>query len=275
MTDDDTTGLDVPRRKLLGAIGVVGASSAGAGLGTSAYFSDAESFTGNSLQAGELNLKLGGEVAATNSNAIVVDIEGTTSPVDGSSSTAFFGLSDVKPGDLAIVCLEIELEGNPAYLKIGGNVESHENSVNEAEAGSDGEDDSFGSTSGIGELAENTYIQAFGPIEQPSDGFESIDTENYSSSLASFNASGGNSTFAGGDEVTVASAFSTGNNEYVPLDASTSDPQCFDPNIYRIYFALNVPTTVGNVIQSDSLDLDLTVEAVQCRHNDTPFDDTD
>jgi predicted ribosomally synthesized peptide with SipW-like signal peptide len=44
------------RRKMLAGIGAVGIASAGAGLGTSAYFSDREEFENNSLTAGELDL---------------------------------------------------------------------------------------------------------------------------------------------------------------------------------------------------------------------------
>jgi predicted ribosomally synthesized peptide with SipW-like signal peptide len=57
MTDD--TGdqrIELSRRHALAALGTVGAASAGAGLGTSAYFSDTEEFTGNTLTAGELDL---------------------------------------------------------------------------------------------------------------------------------------------------------------------------------------------------------------------------
>jgi Ca-activated chloride channel family protein len=57
MTDDSQLP-ELSRRKLLAGIGAVGAASAGAGLGTSAYFSDTESFTNNTLTAGTLDLKL-------------------------------------------------------------------------------------------------------------------------------------------------------------------------------------------------------------------------
>ena len=53
---NDTIGLS--RRKLLAGLGAVGVASAGAGLGTTAYFNDTESFTNNTLTAGELDLKL-------------------------------------------------------------------------------------------------------------------------------------------------------------------------------------------------------------------------
>ncbi|MFC7078228.1 vWA domain-containing protein [Haloarcula halophila] len=47
---------NLTRRKMLAGLGAVGIASAGAGLGTSAYFSDRESFADNSLVAGELDL---------------------------------------------------------------------------------------------------------------------------------------------------------------------------------------------------------------------------
>jgi len=55
MTDDN---LDLSRRKVLGALGTVGVASAGAGVGTSAFFSDTESYENNRLTAGELDLKV-------------------------------------------------------------------------------------------------------------------------------------------------------------------------------------------------------------------------
>ncbi|PAU85472.1 hypothetical protein CK500_02030 [Halorubrum salipaludis] len=50
----DTIGLS--RRTLLAGLGAVGVASAGAGLGTTAYFNDTESFEGNTLTAGQLDL---------------------------------------------------------------------------------------------------------------------------------------------------------------------------------------------------------------------------
>ena len=59
MTDDDHDGRTaLTRRRLLAGLGTVGVASAGAGLGTSAYFSDSEEFTGNSLAAGSLDMKV-------------------------------------------------------------------------------------------------------------------------------------------------------------------------------------------------------------------------
>ncbi|MFC7133587.1 MULTISPECIES: SipW-dependent-type signal peptide-containing protein [Salinibaculum] len=52
---------DISRRKVLAGLGTIGVAGAGAGLGTSAYFSDQETFTNNELVAGELDLKVGWE----------------------------------------------------------------------------------------------------------------------------------------------------------------------------------------------------------------------
>ncbi|MBO4247645.1 hypothetical protein IL252_07425 [Halomicrobium sp. IBSBa] len=56
MSDNDPQLYNLTRRKVLAGIGAVGFASAGAGLGTSAYFSDREAFADNSLVAGELDL---------------------------------------------------------------------------------------------------------------------------------------------------------------------------------------------------------------------------
>ena len=59
MTQDDELQLyNLSRRRVLAGLGAVGIASAGAGLGTSAFFSDQEEFTDNTLQAGTLDLKL-------------------------------------------------------------------------------------------------------------------------------------------------------------------------------------------------------------------------
>ncbi|AXR76343.1 SipW-dependent-type signal peptide-containing protein [Natrarchaeobaculum sulfurireducens] len=53
-----TKKIKLTRRKALAGIGAIGAASAGAGLGTSAFFSDREAFEGNTLTAGELDLRI-------------------------------------------------------------------------------------------------------------------------------------------------------------------------------------------------------------------------
>ncbi|WP_251343718.1 SipW-dependent-type signal peptide-containing protein [Haloplanus halophilus] len=52
----------ITRRRLLAGLGTVGVASAGAGLGTTAYFSDRESFEGNRLTAGQFDLMVDWQV---------------------------------------------------------------------------------------------------------------------------------------------------------------------------------------------------------------------
>jgi predicted ribosomally synthesized peptide with SipW-like signal peptide len=57
--EDDGIGIDLSRRKALAALGTIGVASVGAGLGTSAYFSDQETFENNQLVAGILDMGVG------------------------------------------------------------------------------------------------------------------------------------------------------------------------------------------------------------------------
>ncbi|WP_202911744.1 SipW-dependent-type signal peptide-containing protein [Natrialba swarupiae] len=57
MTDNNEP-FGLSRRKILGGMGAIGVASVGAGLGTTAYFSDQEEFTGNTLTAGTLAIKV-------------------------------------------------------------------------------------------------------------------------------------------------------------------------------------------------------------------------
>jgi len=152
MTGNDERVLS--RRTVLGGIGAVGLASAGAGLGTSAYFNDTESFSGNTLTAGKLDLKVdwqqtyfGASESSEFVNAhpdhdgdgeqsIVVDdvvhaysdddrnvVDYLTCANLDESYEADFGdqdhlvsLSDVKPGDWGEVTFSLHLCDNPAYL---------------------------------------------------------------------------------------------------------------------------------------------------------------
>ena len=58
MSEKDNSPFKISRRKTLAALGTIGAASAGAGLGTTAWFSDTETFQGNTISAGSLDLKV-------------------------------------------------------------------------------------------------------------------------------------------------------------------------------------------------------------------------
>jgi predicted ribosomally synthesized peptide with SipW-like signal peptide len=65
MTEEKPQLYRLSRRKVLAGIGAVGLASAGAGLGTSALFSDEETFANNELVAGELDLLIDWQQTAT------------------------------------------------------------------------------------------------------------------------------------------------------------------------------------------------------------------
>ncbi|MFB6176161.1 MAG: TasA family protein, partial [Halobaculum sp.] len=56
MSDDDTTTFELTRRRILGGALTIGAASAATGAGTLALFSDTEQSSGNTVQAGTLDL---------------------------------------------------------------------------------------------------------------------------------------------------------------------------------------------------------------------------
>ncbi|GAB7092983.1 hypothetical protein JCM30237_01350 [Halolamina litorea] len=166
------------RRQLLAGMGAVGLASAGAGLGTTAYFSDTESFSGNTLQAGSLDLKLDYKASYDGPNGMeligqapteqqLIDqygevIEGpltweeradlgfacdTEGLIDGEAMPVF-DLDDVKPGDYGEVTMSFHICDNPAHVYFRGNVyEDMENGLTEPEAEVD-------STADVGELSD-------------------------------------------------------------------------------------------------------------------------
>ncbi|MDG5776653.1 TasA family protein [Haloarculaceae archaeon H-GB2-1] len=75
-------GVTITRRGLLAAVATVGTASAGAGAGTFALFSDEETSSGNTLQAGTLDLHLDGG----NQNVTLLD-EGAMQPGESAQSS--------------------------------------------------------------------------------------------------------------------------------------------------------------------------------------------
>ncbi|WP_218054136.1 SipW-dependent-type signal peptide-containing protein, partial [Halorubrum sp. SD626R] len=104
--NDDKIGLS--RRKMLVGLGAVGVASAGAGLGTTAYFNDTESFENNELTAGSLDLFVHVDYSedqgsyAQYSTEPGTYVDGNTVGIDGQGSTGdplSIQVSDLKPGD--------------------------------------------------------------------------------------------------------------------------------------------------------------------------------
>jgi predicted ribosomally synthesized peptide with SipW-like signal peptide len=126
MSDNDNSGFDLTRRKVLGGLVGVGAASAAAGAGTMALFSDTEQSTGNTIQAGTLDLEIG-----TSQNL----------PVN---------VSDRAPGHEGSGSVEVRNVGS-----IGGHLSAAITNV----GGGEGDNpESETDTSGSGDLADHVHV---------------------------------------------------------------------------------------------------------------------
>lgn len=90
---DDSGRFRLTRRRLLGGLAVTGAATGGAGAGTWAYFQDTESSTGNSIDAGTLDLKT------------------SDSDDNGDGATGTWTISNARPGDSVMADLTLRNEG--------------------------------------------------------------------------------------------------------------------------------------------------------------------
>ncbi len=191
MTDNDIDTIGLSRRRILAGLGAVGVASAGAGLGTTAYFSDEETFGNNTLTAGELDLKLdyratyaGGPGRLAELDALYPDFDveeedgvyllgevpdvGTFSwpeevqerdlcdpelgLVDG-DGVPVFTLEDVKPGDYGEVTVSLHICDNPSWVWMFGDLTSNaESGLSEPESIVDESGGDPGE--GAGELAD-------------------------------------------------------------------------------------------------------------------------
>ncbi|MBB6647623.1 SipW-dependent-type signal peptide-containing protein [Halobellus ruber] len=265
MTRDSNQLYSLSRRRMLAGLGAVGLASAGAGLGTSAYFSDEESFENNTLTAGELDLSVQANVyeyqgAANGGGQSFGGVQ------NGQAPTVAQQLADVKPGDYSWGAFCFSIVDNPGYIWAGGELaENDENGQTEPEMAVD-------STTGAGngELADAAEVTLFYADPSFDPGAQSRPSESSFSDVL----------FEGTLRETLA-YLGTG----VPLDADpsavgrqafTGTPEESFGEDVCLAFAWEVPTSVGNEIQGDSVEFDITFLAQQERHNDgsqVPFAD--
>ena len=252
---------ELTRRKLLGAAGAVGVAGAGAGVGTSALFSDEERFEDNTITAGTLDMSVTAEVVAASeyytSSGDGPDIIGEMDTADGA---AVVGLqaSDVKPGDWVIICFEVSIGANPGYVQVStDDFAQYENGQTDPEIDAEGADSNAGSLGGDldgqgkGELQDELVAEVYGTYDSDS---TNSPPESYlddpEPSLS-------------GSARTVFEQFATG----VVLGGSATPLEVGSDGVER-YLLLELPRDVGNEVQSDAIEFDLVFEAEQVRNND-------
>jgi predicted ribosomally synthesized peptide with SipW-like signal peptide len=243
-------------------------ASAGAGLGTTAYFNDTETFANNDLTAGSLDLFVHVDYSedqgsyAQYSTEPGTYVDGNVVGIEGQEvggEPLSIQVSDLKPGDSGEGEFCFSIVDNPAYMWMCGELTANdENGQSEPEMDVDS---TVGE--GMGELADAMQVSVSYCTDV--EGETVIGEEIISDSLAN-----------------VMLALQAG----IPLSgdgdagASLADRPAFegvtepfvdgDPNIAEqcVCFEWVVPTTVENEIQTDSVEFDFEFYAVQSRHND-------
>ena len=251
----NTNRFTASRRELLLGAGTIGIASLGAGVGTYAAFSDREQTTAI-VTAGALDLRVHHE---SNYNGRSSDVV-TDGEVDGGPGVVF-DLPDVKPGDSGRSQFCFELQTNPAYLWLCGELTANvEAGLTEPEREAEDAADY-----GRGELADAIDV-----------------TLKYADA-----AGNGGETITEGSLRTVLARLSNG----LPLDAAgrgdvdAGAQQPFEPSAGDdpltepcLVFEWAIPESVGNEIQTDRVEFGLTFYAQQARHTDgteNPCDEQD
>ncbi len=254
MTDDKPQLYSLSRRKMLAGLGAIGIASAGAGIGTSAYFSDRESFTGNTLTAGSLDMRVVYEASYFSDGAAENQADSAMGTQDGEPAGVFYDLDDVKPGDSGQVEFCFEVVDNPSYMWACGDLSEAENGFTEPESDVDDTE--------LGELGES--IQARLAYCEEADGELVEGEEIVSGTLVDvFAAIVGGFPLDGSGTAGLAPGDQAPYNEEVVVEEGTD--YVTGPCLCLFW---EIPTSVGNEIQTDSLEMALEFHALQSRHND-------
>lgn len=244
-------------KKILISLSIIAAIAAVVIGGTTAFFSNTETSTGNTFIAGAIDLKidnechLNGRVCAwyKNDNGFPPGYYWDGDPAQGScdctwelmdlDGKAIFNFTDVKPGDDGEDTISLHVDTNPAWVCAEiSNVMQTENGCNSPELKVDGTCDTPGP--GQGELWDNLTFSIW-----MDDNCDNIPD-------------------SGELPYLVENANAT-DIKWAIADSQTGQGPIRDA---CIGVAWSVPDGVGNIIQSDSVTGDITFKAYQARHND-------
>ena len=278
MSEDN---MNLSRRKILGATAAVGVAGAGAGVGTSALFSDEESFDDNSITAGELDLIVD-YYTSTDQGSF-----GSTSQsgeVNGDGVTEYtYDVVDLKPGDSGTIAFCPKVVDNPGWLWVGSEngVTDYENGQTEPEEDVDATaggnlDNGSNDGAGAGELSDE--------IDVTVSYAESVSYDSDNDDITCNNTRELNNP-EGYTLADLAKDLESGvqldGNEPNDGDSTTNAyPSSSGPDDQQgpcLCIEWEVPKDVGNEIQSDALELSFQFAAEQERNNanpDSPFIDT-
>ena len=279
MTEDNNPQLySLSRRKMVAGLGVVGLASAGAGVGTSAFFSDEESFENNTLTAGTLDMSVTANIVAADDYWTGQGALDLSETADGDVVSGI-QVDDVKPGDWAVICFDIEVGDNPGYVQV-----RTEEFVENGGANPEPEQDVEGDTDNdadLGEFLLTTVWQNYDETSGDKTGLSTLDPA-FNNASDDLNISYGSPDVDGVvDGVThytnareANGVLENGylikddNGDLLPINDQANE------GVYSFCLLLEIPFQVGNVIQGDSISFDLVFETEQVRHNEDPFNNT-
>lgn len=279
MTEDNNPQLySLSRRKMVAGLGVVGLASAGAGVGTSAFFSDQESFENNTLTAGTLDMSVTANIVAADDYWTGQGALDLSETADGDVVSGI-QVDDVKPGDWAVICFDIEVGDNPGYVQV-----RTEEFVENGGANPEPEQDVEGDTDNdadLGEFLLTTVWQNYDETSGDKTGLSTLDPA-FNNASDDLNISYGSPDVDGVvDGVThytnareANGVLENGylikddNGDLLPINDQANE------GVYSFCLLLEIPFQVGNVIQGDSISFDLVFETEQVRHNEDPFNNT-
>ena len=103
-------------KKILLGLLVTGTVATVALVATNAFFSDTETSTGNTLQAGSIDLIIDNHSYIDQTGLGLVENAGTTWRATDLTNQLFFNFSDLKPGDLGEDTISLHVDSNPAWV---------------------------------------------------------------------------------------------------------------------------------------------------------------
>jgi predicted ribosomally synthesized peptide with SipW-like signal peptide len=259
------------KKKILFSMLAIAAAAAIVIGGTTAFFSDTEVSTGNTFTAGAIDLTIdsqqhynnmvctlglpdgnGGLKPSTwqpeNGQTVLSDYPAVNTPCDGTwaatdlgASHKFFNFSDVKPGDSGEDTVSLHVNNNDAWLRLLiKDVTDNDNTLTEPEASDVNEVDDLVS----GELRENLLFTVF--------------TDANCDNIL-------NNTDV--ELISAGTIDAAGETWQLPSSIPGGQTVCFG-------ITWNLPPTVGNEVQTDSMSATMEFQVEQVRNNPTPFAST-
>ena len=297
--------IELSRRKLLAGIGAVGATGAGAGLGTSALFSDEEQFGNNRVVAGELDMRVAWESYYSNqaSSSVPFQREGgslsdPTRAALPANATDATSISVVNESRARTFLKDIQVDSFPSGYDPSNPPDNPcPNGLGDADNSppaidlTDVKPGDFGSVAFDFALCDNpgfvwlrgqlTAAEENGRTEPES--AAAAETDGVVELLDAVQAAiwvddgdaiqGSASLVASGTLRQVLNALTAGEGLGLPGDASAGQfggqgRNCFSTNTaHSVVLAWRVPVAVGNEIQSDRVTFDVGLYTEQCRNN--------